>query len=59
MIIKNAKAVIRKGGLLKSRPWVVDIHWEDGVVWKAWAYDMKTKRAATQHCEAVGVEVVS
>ena len=44
---------IRKDGFTPSRPWVADVHFDDGTMWKSWSYGFRTKTALMQHIEAV------
>lgn len=55
----NAVASIHKRGYKSSAPWCIDIRWEDGSIWQSWGYDFRTKKAAVEHCKAVGVKVLS
>jgi len=49
----EATATIRKDGFTASRPWTVDLI-VDGQKWTSWAHGFRTRKAAVEHCEAVG-----
>ena len=46
----KATATIRKDGFTPSRPWVIDLTFDDGSFWKSWSYGFRTKSAALEHC---------
>lgn len=47
------KVVIRKDSFIPSRPWCADVIWNDGLVWRNWAYQYRTRKALVAHVEAV------
>ena len=53
----KSEAVIRKDTWCPSRPWVIDLYWNDGKHWKSWGYNFKTKKDAVWHCKATGVKI--
>ena len=47
------KIDIRKDGFISKTPWVADIHFINGTIWKSWVYG-KTKKYIVDYVKNLG-----